>query len=189
MFYTYLWLREDGTPYYVGKGQGDRAFVKDSHRHYPPKDRERILIQEFPDEASAYEAERFLISYFGRVDLGTGCLRNLTDGGENPPKHTGRKQSPETVAKRAAKLRGKRRTGTALANIQKATRAVCSGRKMSEQTRSKMRQSRLKWFNGLTDAQREAYNRSATQNVKVAWTSKSSLYRNTKGQFAGVLNG
>jgi hypothetical protein len=59
-----------------------------------PKDRPRILIQEFPSEEDAFEAEKFLIAYYGRIDLGTGCLRNLTDGGEgtsNPDEETRRK--------------------------------------------------------------------------------------------------
>ena len=80
MFYTYLWLREDGTPYYVGKGSGHRAFVSWGHRHPRPKDRSSILIQEFPSERDAFSAEIFLISYYGRKDLGTGCLRNLSGG-------------------------------------------------------------------------------------------------------------
>jgi hypothetical protein len=82
MFYTYLWLREDGTPYYVGKGTGDRAFVKRGHRLYPPKNKTRILLQEFSDESSAFVAERFLIGFYGREDLGTGRLLNFTDGGK-----------------------------------------------------------------------------------------------------------
>lgn len=79
IFYTYLWLREDGTPYYVGKGTRYRAFAE--HRiAKPPVD--RILLEPHISEADAFESEKFLIAYYGRLDLGTGCLRNLTDGGE-----------------------------------------------------------------------------------------------------------
>lgn len=93
-FYTYLWLRESGTPYYAGKGTGRRAFSSSAHGVHRPVDRVRILIQEFPSEEDAFEAEKFLIAYYGRIDLGTGCLRNLTDGGEgtsNPDEETRRK--------------------------------------------------------------------------------------------------
>jgi hypothetical protein len=79
-FYTYLWLREDGTPYYIGKGHGDRAFSKHRIGSAPPKS--QIIVETFPDEMSAFEAEIFLISYYGRIDLGTGCLRNRADGGQ-----------------------------------------------------------------------------------------------------------
>jgi len=82
MFYTYLWLRYDGTPYYVGKGREERAWVSGSHRLNRPKFDFLIIVQEFPCEQDAFAAERFLIAYYGRKDLGTGCLRNLTDGGE-----------------------------------------------------------------------------------------------------------
>lgn len=94
IFYTYLWLREKwshdgkfapGTPYYAGKGQKQRAFKAHNVGHrclYPPSDREYILVQEFPDEQSALEGEKFLICMYGRRDLGTGCLSNLTDGGD-----------------------------------------------------------------------------------------------------------
>jgi hypothetical protein len=82
MFYTYLWLRYDGTPYYVGKRQRDRGLVKARHRVDRPHSKRFILIQEHPCEADAFAAEMFLIAYYGRADLGKGCLRNLSDGGE-----------------------------------------------------------------------------------------------------------
>lgn len=84
VFYTYLWLRDDGTPYYAGKGMGRRAFTSEGHCVSCPKDKTNILIQEWPDEAGAFVGERLLISIYGRKDLGTGCLRNRTDGGEGP---------------------------------------------------------------------------------------------------------
>jgi hypothetical protein len=80
-FYTYLWLREDGTPYYVGKGTGRRGFVCFGHKVRCPLDCERIIVQEWPSEADAFEAEKFLISFYGRRKTGTGCLANLSDGG------------------------------------------------------------------------------------------------------------
>lgn len=97
MFYTYLWLRDDGTPYYVGKGKGNRAFENTNRKvTRRPKDRTRILIQEFPSEADAFAAEAFLIQYYGRKDLQTGCLQNRTSGGEGS---SGRKQSTECKRK------------------------------------------------------------------------------------------
>ncbi len=82
-FLTYLWLRYDGTPYYVGKGcRKARAFTSDAHTVSRPVDSERIVVQEWASESDAFEAERFLIAFYGRLDNGTGILRNRTDGGD-----------------------------------------------------------------------------------------------------------
>jgi len=56
------------------------------------------------NEADAFQAEMLLISLHGRVDLSTGCLRNLTDGGEE---NTRRVFTEESRRKISAVHRGK----------------------------------------------------------------------------------
>ena len=85
MFYVYFWLRYDGTVYYVGKGKWKKRQQRAYRNGSPSKD--RIVIQDYETEEDAFAAEIFFISYYGRKDLGTGYLINLTDGGEGATGH------------------------------------------------------------------------------------------------------
>ena len=79
--YVYAYLREDGSPYYIGKGIGARAFTGPHNVVIPPKERIQILYENLSDE-EACSIEIRLINEYGRKDLGTGILRNQTSGGE-----------------------------------------------------------------------------------------------------------
>ncbi len=82
-FYTYAYLREDKTPYYVGKGSGDRAYKRNRKGIKPPKDKSRIIfLKQNITEEEAFKHEIYMIDVFGRKDLGTGILINKTDGGD-----------------------------------------------------------------------------------------------------------
>lgn len=88
IYYVYAYLRSKdsqtafaGTPYYIGYGKGQRAFNK--HRIPVPKDKSKIIfLHENLSEDQAKDLEIQEIARYGRKDLGTGILTNLTNGGE-----------------------------------------------------------------------------------------------------------
>lgn len=84
-FYIYFYLDSNLNPYYIGKGSDNRAYDKNHIRNgisFRPHDDRIILIHTNLTEEKAFEYEKWYIREYGRIDLGTGILINLTDGGE-----------------------------------------------------------------------------------------------------------
>ena len=104
-FYTYAFLRLDGTPYYIGKGKGNRAFRK-RRGFNTPKDTSRILIlKKDLTEEDAFKHEIYMIALYGRKELGTGILHNRTNGGDGP---SGLIQSEESRKKISEAFKGEK---------------------------------------------------------------------------------
>jgi len=80
-YYTYAYLREDGRPYYIGKGKGRRIHQK-HNGFFPPEKSRRVFLKKNLTEEEAFKHEIYMIAVFGRKDIGTGILHNKTNGGD-----------------------------------------------------------------------------------------------------------
>jgi hypothetical protein len=132
IYYIYSYLREDHSPYYIGKGSGKRAYTKGPKEVKPPRDKSRVkIIKADLTEEEAFLLEKLYILMFGRVDLGTGILRNKTDGGDGS---SGVIVSPEERRKRSERMKGVTRPRWIYDKIA----ASNTGKKLSEETKAKI---------------------------------------------------
>jgi hypothetical protein len=84
-YYTFAYLREDGTPYYIGQGCRNRCYDNWGRCVKTPKDRTKILIlKQGLSEEEAFKHEMYMIAILGKKCDG-GLLHNILDGGSAPP--------------------------------------------------------------------------------------------------------
>lgn len=140
LFYVYIHCRPDGSPFYVGKGCGSRAYnlspeyrrANSHHKNIVAKygaPNIKVEIIECSSEEQAFQWERHLIHILRYFRL---PITNLTDGGEGP---SGLKHSEVTKRKMALSNTGKKCSfETRLVLSEKAI-----GRRHSAATIEKMR--------------------------------------------------
>jgi len=145
-YYTYAYLREDKTPYYIGKGTGKRIYSTNRKGLKPPKDKSRIIfLKQNLTEEEAFRHEIYMIDVFGRKDLGTGILVNMTNGGEGT---SGSLRSDETRKRMSDANRGKNHpnygktaseeTRKRMSDAHKGENHPNYGKTASEETRKRM---------------------------------------------------
>lgn len=175
-FYVYLHIKEsDGTVFYVGKGTKFRwSHVYDRTQHWKNTAiKHGVICKIVAHDLSAEEAlvlEKKLIASYGRQDQKTGCLVNLTDGGEGVVNYVWTEEHRKKISEAGM---GKRHTPEAKEKIRQAN----VGRTFSAQTIKLMSDARkgVPW----TEAQRKACEcRVNPRSRKVLCVQTGTVYNN-----------
>jgi len=160
-YYTYAYLREDGTPYYIGKGRGRRAFIKSGRAvPCPPKNRILFLKRNLTEE-EAFRHEVYMIAVLGRKTLGTGTLYNFTDGGEgvsNP--------SPSTRQKMRERKLGRKLDDATRQKMSESS--ATKGKKRPEEVREKIKRTKKSNPHKFTEDQRRKMSEAAKRRPPIS---------------------
>jgi hypothetical protein len=172
IYYVYAYLREDGSPYYIGKGVNDRAY-RDHGKTPVPQDKSRIqFLHTNLTETEAFDLEIELISQYGRKDIGTGILRNLTNGGEGA---SGYIKSEETKQKISESVSAHMKSDETRRKISESLK----GRKRTEETKQKISES-LKGGKHSEETKRKIG--EASRNIKKVYREFTCPHCNYTGR-------
>ncbi|UYE95897.1 hypothetical protein KNLIENLN_00085 [Sinorhizobium phage NV1.1.1] len=187
VYYTYLWKRADGTPFYVGKGKGRRAYSmsgrsKEFKEIRGGEECSVEIVDTFIHESQAFAHEMELIQKFGRRDMG-GLLINKSNGGEGPNGYS-------LTDGHRARI-SKAQMGRLVSDAHRAAiSAAHRGKVVSEETRAKLRARVMSEESkrALSEKQKgHAYNagipKSEEHKLKIALRRRRAP---PKGQFKGV---
>lgn len=132
-------------------------------------------------EEEAFSLEQYCIALYGRIDLGTGILRNLTDGGDGS---SGWRAPQETRNKMSQSKMGKPLPQKVKDNMSRALlgNQRWLGKRHTENTKRKMSRSGQKYLYEFTDSSGEIY---ITENA----SEFAEQYGLNDGHLSAVIHG